>query len=832
MKVSKFFFGLPVLTLIGCSGGQPAQNSSNNASNQVEEEVVKQNVFQDNLTEKVFIDFFSTDKKLKKDVDFANVSLNDCNYQQLRILKYYPYAVHGMWFKEYDINAFYSQHTDWYEDAVTNLYYPQGRSYDEQYWQTWENDYQKAFDKIQLSEVEKAFIQRVDERISELDKTKFLNVEGLKLGNPDNVINSHQVEALYNGNNLKLKDLLSKYNTAFSTTNCEQLFNIYEENDYQCIPNFVTTDAYLQAFHQYFDYALKSVENNGIIPRLDKFYTAMHDFAFNSSDSENQELYDFVSLYFAIADNQLTGKNLSVKAEQKSIYNSENQLILNAKDEVSPALETRVKFNYSLFKPRGHYTRSEQYKKYFRSMMWLETASFIFSDTKALNRAITMAYVFNHIDQKVKNAMKETDKTLEFLMGESDNFSIIKLSDYVASTYANASLTELLKNSELKSWIEKEFEKINRIQPKVQVTDARKLNFMPQRYTIDGEVLSTMYDETPNSNRPYPKGLDVFDALGFSPASKLLDTLYQDEKNWNEYNKYRSQVKNTFKNYNDWNKSNYNKWLEILINLQNSDKQQPDFMKTSAWGVKNMVTALASWSELKHDAILYAEQPMGAECGGGEDLPQPIVVGYIEPNVKFWSKMLECIDLLTKTLTDCNLLTKELGWATESIQQQVEFCKTISQKELSGEKISDAEYDQLRVIGSTLEYFTLSVLEPGENFASWDLVTGADKRVAVVADVFTRNIPMCDKCGILYEAVGNPNIIYVIVEIQGQLHLTRGATFSHYEFVRELGDRLTDEQWQELLKNKKQPPQPEWFTPLLIDDNVEVNECYIFSSGC
>ena len=39
----------------------------------------------------------------------------------------------------------------------------------------------------------------------------------------------------------------------------------------------------------------------------------------------------------------------------------------------------------------------------------------------------------------------------------------------------------------------------------------------------------------------------------------------------------------------------------------------PYFMLTPQWEKKNLNAALASWAELKHDAILYAKQPMGAE---------------------------------------------------------------------------------------------------------------------------------------------------------------------------------------------------------------------------
>jgi hypothetical protein len=132
-----------------------------------------------------------------------------------------------------------------------------------------------------------------------------------------------------------------------------------------------------------------------------------------------------------------------------------------------------------------------------------------------------------------------------------------------------------------------------------------------------------------------------------------------------------------------------------------------------------------------------------------------------------------------------------------------------------------------------MEWFTLSVLDPDlEYIDSWSFVQGADRSIAVVADVFTRNIHGCDKQGILYEATGTPNKIFVLVECNGHLYLTSGATFSYYEFVRGMGDRLTDEQWQKMLEEKKAPAQPTWFAPLLIDDKIEADETFLYSSGC
>ena len=114
----------------------------------------------------------------------------------------------------------------------------------------------------------------------------------------------------------------------------------------------------------------------------------------------------------------------------------------------------------------------------------------------------------------------------------------------------------------------------------------------------------------------------------------------------------------------------------------------------------------------------------------------------------------------------------------------------------------------------------------------WDEVKGAERSVALVTDVFTRNVNGCGKNGILHEATGTANTIYVLVDIAGQTYLTRGATYSYYEFVRPLGERLTDEEWQQMLKDRKAPDVPSWMRPYLLEQAPEVDEHYFYSSGC
>ena len=88
---------------------------------------------------------------------------------------------------------------------------------------------------------------------------------------------------------------------------------------------------------------------------------------------------------------------------------------------------------------------------------------------------------------------------------------------------------------------------------------------------------------------------------------------------------------------------------------------------------------------------------------------------------------------------------------------------------------------------------------------------------------------------ILYEGVGPAYEIYVVVEIDGDLWLTRGAVFSYREFQQSINQqRMTDEEWQEKLKTMPRLGCPNWMNEITIplEDELEDNEEVFYSSGC
>ena len=771
-----------------------------------------------------------TGDTLAQSFDWAAADISRCSLQELRLLRSYPYAVHGHHFMEADIHAFFIGKAPWYEALEEKVYFAREDSLANSGATEWT---EPTYADIRLTPEEAAFVERVDVRIAQLRSHSTIARDGYTLTNPAMAVNLFQFSQL----DTAMISRLAGFNYVMVPTANIQLFHIYEENDYREMPSFVTTDLMLQAYHMFFAYALKSVERLTLSRDLALMCRSLYDEAAGihsaaGTPADERDLAAFGMTFFAIPYNLLTDSTLSLPAGWEARYRSELKAINSAADQQSELLSTDAEFPYSLFKPRGYYDRAEWSKRYFKAMMWLQSAYLCREESSQLSRAIFFAALLNGSPAAMK-AYASVNDVVTYLMGEPDNLSVLdiarRLHQLGADSPAAALSPDVVK--QIDQYLAEEGANRNHIRPKVEITCRDKINFIPQRYMLDNEVLLGMADPAPNCDLPFPRGLDVFAMLGTPAADSIVRNYYHDPEKWAGFTAEEQRLKRRFEGFDGWNATVYNKWLNSLLTLQTTEKDYPGFMHTPEWGLKNLNTGLASWTTLKHDAVLYGEQPMLAECGGG-GLPQPVVVGYVEPNLAFWRKLKELTTLTRSTLARNNALNDDLASKLEQFEGYIDFCTSASEKEIRGERLSDEEYLNIRCIGASIEYFTLSVIDPDKYFKNWDDIQGPDRQLAIVADVMTRNIDGCQKNGILYEATGPANAIYVVVEIDGNAYLTRGATYSYYEFVEPLGPRLTDEQWQQMLASPDAPGVPGWIRPVMVDHEPRVDERLFYSSGC
>jgi hypothetical protein len=285
-------------------------------------------------------------------------------------------------------------------------------------------------------------------------------------------------------------------------------------------------------------------------------------------------------------------------------------------------------------------------------------------------------------------------------------------------------------------------------------------------------------------------------------------TIYNPQ-NWTEYKTERAKLTEQFAKVKaeTWTSNLYWSWLNSLrALLEPAPEGYPSFMRNAAWEDKSLHTALGSWAELRHDTVLYGKQS-GAEMGDGSE-PAPYK-GYVEPNVRFWDRMLNLTRQSREGLISRKLMPENLEDKFTSFEEILSSLKQISEKELKNEKLTEDEYETIRHIGGTLEYMTLSVMTGQPD--TWELVNETDKDMAIAADVHTGG----DK--VLEEAVGHANEILVVVPVEGKLVLTRGAVFSYYEFTHPSADRLTDEKWQKIVNTNRAPAPPIWTKSFLLN---------------
>jgi hypothetical protein len=107
--------------------------------------------------------------------------------------------------------------------------------------------------------------------------------------------------------------------------------------------------------------------------------------------------------------------------------------------------------------------------------------------------------------------------------------------------------------------------------------------------------------------------------------------------------------------------------------------------------------------------------------------------------------------------------------------------------------------------GGTLEMFTLAAAdtEPGGGRPVLE-----DQKAALIADVASGLAPD-GTVSALEEAIGQPSPIYVVLPGQ-PTRIGTGAVYSYYEFSVPVSERMTDEQWQAMLADGKNPPAPDW----------------------
>ena len=652
--------------------------------------------------------------------------------------------------------------------------------------------------------------------------------------------------------NATQKELLQKNLFLVLPADRKQMAFIYEENGYrknlkdQETPNFITTDSVLHTFHAFYDFLLRSVENGKLYDDAALMTKTLIEDSLGQHSGEStpeMKLAAVKNIAFLLVPADALGvktSGLPIPEEARTLASAESKLIqAHQGKSKSPILDSDM--DYSMFVPRGHYTRSERLKRFFVAMIWYGTAPLQVRDNdgKAKPDQIRQAYLLGKLllvspDDKRPKApgtlWRNIYEPTAFMVGAADQMNptlFLQAVDAVTGAGSGSQTSRTSSTSPTgaagldltdQATLDKIAEEAAKKNPAQIVNGARPkevtVKLMDQRFVVDSYILQQLvYPSvgTRTKGRTWPFGLDLAAALGSDRALEILKTEYKQDE-FENYGKQMDAMRAYVKAVppDQWQENVYWGWIDLLRHVVDvKGKGYPSFMQTEAWADKSLNAALANWAELRHDTILYTHQVVAEAGGGDEEEPNPPPRGYVEPDIKTYGRLLFLNKQLWKGLKSRDLVSERLDAKLKDFDKLLTFLVTASRKELANQPFTKAEEEEIHTYGDTMSYLNTFMLEDktGKAGANWsEISSDSDRDMAVVADVSTNN----DAGEALEEGVGHANAIYAIFPARGKLWLGRGAVFSYYEFHHPMNDRLTDEKWQQMITTSKAPPPPVW----------------------
>ena len=646
------------------------------------------------------------------------------------------------------------------------------------------------------------------------------------------------------------------------------------------LPVFVTADSIMHAWHMSYVGMLKELENAYLAPKLSDFLDSLHEalpgVAEELDSSVLADSLNDVDYYLTVARSLFAGSLLNDRLgasgdKTKKTLDDIKDRFVGPYDLFGRKGENAW-VDFSQMTVRGHYASSSALSRYFQAAMWCGRIDFRvagpeqFSSPRELGAAIILNTLVERTD--MLQQWKDFDDLLKLFVGVSDSMGFDQLGILLASAGIQepgqiSSLDVLKSVQEAIQSGNFGFQQILShpfvARPEgASLVLPRSFTVFGQKFVMDSWALSQLvFDKVTWGERKLPRrlpsALDVaFTVFGNRNAADLLAERISREdgvpfRDGYPIQHHLSSLHEVFNQMPDtsWQESFYTGWLKALRELSKGTGVESGFIpqafRTKAWGNRIINTQLGSWTELRHDTVLYAKQ------SSSPPLLCSFPYSYLEPGVGFWEVMKDLCDSAAQKLDGIDSsgrvqISNEWGGSSwmdirEIVNKQInhlnKFGATlqtlldIARKQEKQEALSDEQRnflkDMVEIIPDYVGQRTYSGWYPKLFYPSdgspWGgtLPTGhiSDAWDPLVTDVHTDfpDLIHGDPGTILMEGVGNVAMMLVAIDCEdGESRIYAGPTYTHYEFTSGTGkfDRMTDEQWKQKVKANDLPPQPEW----------------------
>ncbi|MDF1539095.1 MAG: DUF3160 domain-containing protein, partial [Candidatus Thorarchaeota archaeon] len=523
----------------------------------------------------------------------------------------------------------------------------------------------------------------------------------------------------------------------------DQIYEILEATEEDNIPVFITSDSVLHAFHICYDLALREVEVYSFWSILGNLTTSLLEDSYaqylDAPDGSWKEAALRNVAYFTVAA-YLIDNSTIIRSEVDSMVTPVLAMI-EEHSAITADWFMEYEEDFSQFVPRGHYTRSETLSKFFQAMMWYGRTQFRLLKEIGLKhtpQAILISLLLKNPVSGLGISLSGYDawdliyEPTVFFVGAADDLLPTEYIDIVEDIYGvNPSWDTLEDDALLTEFITVANELREPMILGSPVDDFEDLNvtkgmrLMGQRFIPDSYILGQLVYKnvgTREEPRLMPKGLDVMSAFGSERAWELLD----DQKHFVNYIEQMQMLRNSIGNMTaeEWTQNLYYLWLYSLLPLLSPPGEgYPVFMQNQAWVDKQLYAALGSWTELRHDTILYAKQSYTYRVGS---ISPPTPTGYVEPVPQVYARLASLCGMMISGLDNRDLLTDSLSIRLTMLEEFLVSLRSISIKQLTGVALNATDKSVLE--GSDTILKTVTAM-PSDD----EITSEADKYMSIVA---------------------------------------------------------------------------------------------------
>ena len=441
----------------------------------------------------------------------------------------------------------------------------------------------------------------------------------------------------------------------------QMLYQIYSRD----LPIYISSDTILHAWHRSYDAMLEELEEAYLSVVLGEILTGMAD-ALPQAKKEYGAgpLADGLAdadYFVAVARSLLAGKPVSTELGQEARVAETLKACEELQLQRFDLFGRRRDVDFSQFKVRGHYENSERLKRYFTAMMWCGRIDLRVagnpeeSSPRELGGAVVLHDLLRRADKFTQ--WEQFDRLLQTFVGRTDSMTFAQLGDLLKAggIRSPADVVGLPTLDEIRARIQAGTLGMQHIRGDVYVSPfgpekmqlPRSFTVLGQKFTLDSWAMSkVVFDDVmwggEKVQRRIPSCLDVaYAVLGNDATVPLLTKRMQDKDGrlFRDGLNYQHNLAATRRVIDSqdkevWDENLYNGWLGCLRRLSTptTDKAFPEAMRTEAWAMKNLNTQMASWTQMRHDTILYVKQSYTnqTKC----EYP----AGYVEPLPEFWGR--------------------------------------------------------------------------------------------------------------------------------------------------------------------------------------------------